>query len=319
MSAGADPSDARTVSEALVWSDHRGRFTQGTIWLEAICGSILRGDVVSPAPMHVDVHRPAAVAIDAAGGLGHVAGLRAVGLAAERAIYNGIAIATVRNSSHFGACGFYANRLAEQGLVGIVATNAYPKVAPHGGRTASLGTNPIGFAAPIDQAPPVIGDLSTGAVAGSMVREARATGRPLDEQTALDGEGRPTPDASALANGGVLLPFGGAKGFALGILVEVLTSGLAAGTPPSRLGSMFAPGRPGTSHVVIAIGGDSGLPERLGDLRESILSASPRGSMEIRLPGDDGHRREAADVIVLPPETDAALERLATRLGRGTP
>jgi LDH2 family malate/lactate/ureidoglycolate dehydrogenase len=315
LGAGADAREAREVSEVLVWADHRGRFTQGTIWLEAICASLMRGDVVSPAVIEVEAERPAAVAIDAGGGFGHVAGRRAVGLAAERATDNGIAIATVRNSSHFGACGFYASRLAEQGMVGIVATNAYPKVAPYGGRTAALGTNPIGFAAPVDGAPAIIGDLSTGALAGSRVRDAEAAGQPLPEGTALDRDGRATCDATALADGGVMLPFGGPKGYALGILVEILTSGLADGAPPDQLGSMFAQGPADTSHVVIAIAGAPDLPSRLGDLRSSILATPPQPGMEVRLPGDVGHLHEAHDMIDLPPETDAALERLANSAG----
>ena len=174
---------------------------------------------------------------------------------AERANNYGIAVASVRNSSHFGACGFYASQLAEAGLIGIAATNAYPKVAPHGGRAAALGTNPVGFAAPNGDGAPLVGDLSTGAIAGSRVREATAAGELLDPGTALDRDGRPTRDPTALSEGGVMLPMGGPKGYALGILIEILTSGLSAGEPPDRVGSMFTDGPAMTSHVVIAIAG----------------------------------------------------------------
>jgi LDH2 family malate/lactate/ureidoglycolate dehydrogenase len=313
VGAGADPSEAREVGEVLVWADHRGRFTQGTIWVEVMCTSLRRGDVVSPTTIEVVSDRPASCTIDAGDGLGHVAGRRAVGIAAERADEYGIAIVTVRNSSHFGACGYYATQLAERGMVGIVATNAYPKVAPHGGRTAALGTNPIGFAAPVDGAGPIVGDLSTGALAGSRVRDAQAAGQSLDEGAALDAEGGPTRDPAALAAGGVMLPFGGAKGYALGILVEVLTSGLSGGAGPGELGSMFSRGRAGTSHVVIAIAGDSELAERTADLRSSILSTPAQPGMEVRLPGDVGHEKQQRDTIDLPPETDAALERAAAQ------
>jgi LDH2 family malate/lactate/ureidoglycolate dehydrogenase len=311
LGAGADDDDAREVSEVLVWADHRGRFTQGTIWVEALCTSLRRGDVVSPAMMRVTSERPAAATIDAGNGFGQAAGRRAVDITAERAARYGIAIATIRRSAHFGACGYYAARLAEQGMVGIVGTNAYPKVAPHGGRRAALGTNPIGFAAPVDGTGPIVGDLSTGALAGSRVRDAEATGRPLDAGSALDREGRPTRDPAALGDGGVMLPFGGAKGYALGILVEVLTSGLSGGAPPDALGSMFAPGVPDTSHVVIAIAGDPDLPDRMADLRSSILSTPAQEGMDVRLPGDVGNDRQAHDTIELPPETEAALTRAA--------
>lgn len=311
LEAGADAGDAREVSEVLVWADHRGRFTQGTIWVEALCTALRRGDVLSPATMEVVSDRPAAVTIDAGGGFGQVAGLRSTRIAADRATENGIAVVTVRNSSHFGACGCYAGRLAAEGMVGIVATNAYPKVAPHGGRRAALGTNPVGFAAPVTSGRPIVGDLSTGALAGSRVREAEAAGHLLEEGTALDSDGRPTRDPAALDRGGVMLPFGGAKGYALGILVEILTSGLSGGAPPDALGSMFAPGRAGTSHVVIAIAADAELQERMAHLRSSILATPAQQGAEVRLPGDVGNEYEAREVIDLPPETDAALRRAA--------
>jgi LDH2 family malate/lactate/ureidoglycolate dehydrogenase len=309
--SGADERDARTVSEVLVWADHRGRFTQGTIWVETLCASLRRGDLVSPARIDIISDRPAAVALDAGAGFGHVAAVSAVRTAAERALAEGVAIVTVRNSSHFGACGYYASRLAEQGMVGIVATNAYPKVAPHGARSAALGTNPIGFAAPVDGAGPIVGDLSTGALAGSRVRDAVSAGRPLEEGTALDRRGDPTRDPAALADGGVMLPCGGPKGYALGILVEIHTSGLSGGAPPDALGSMFAPGRAATSHVMIAIASDAGLPERVSHLGSSIRSTPPQDGMEVRLPGDVGHVHEARDTIDLPAETEAALARAA--------
>lgn len=312
--AGADPREAREVSEVLVWADHRGRFPQGTIWVEAICRSLARGDIVSPAAMTVDPRLPASVTIDAGHGLGHVAARLATRTVAERATEYGIAVATIRDSSHFGACGYYAARLAADGFIGIAATNAYPKVAPHGGRTAVLGTNPIGFAAAGEGDAPIIGDLSTGALAGSRVREAEAAGRPLETGTALDRGGRPTQDPAALTDGGVMLPIGGPKGFALGILVELLTSVLAAGAAPGRLGSMFAPGHPATSHVVIAIVGPDDLAERVELLRTSILATPSQDGMAVRLPGDVGHEMESEALIDLPDESDAALARTADML-----
>jgi LDH2 family malate/lactate/ureidoglycolate dehydrogenase len=109
-----------------------------------------------------------------------------------------------------------------------------------------------------------------------------------------------------------MLSFGGAKGYALGILVEILTSGLAGGASPDALGSMFSPGHPNTSHVVVAIAGDPDLPERIAHLRTSILSTPAQEGVEVRLPGDVGNEHELHDTIDLPPETDAALERAAS-------
>lgn len=313
--AGVDPGDADLVSDVLVWADRRGRFAQGTIWLETLCDRVISGDVVSPGHMSMTEPYATTLRIDASNGFGHVGGQHAVAFVSDRAPVHGLALATVRNSSHFGPCGYYADQLASRGLIGLVATNAFPKVAPHGGRAAALGTNPLAFAAPAETDPSIIGDLSTGALAGSRVREAKAKQRPLERGSALDRFGKPTVDADELENDGVMLPFGGPKGFALGILVEILTSGLAGGLPPDELGSMFTPGRVGTSHFILAIAAPPDFANRISHLRKMILTTSAQEDMEIRIPGDVGHDLQRSDEVDLPTESTAAIRRAAIRVG----
>ena len=316
VAAGADPAEARCVAEVLVWADARGRFPQGTIWLDVLCRRLSRGELVSPAPMEATDRGHSMIHIDCNGGLGHVAGRRAVDLVADAAAASGVAAATVRESSHFGPCGYYAARLAERGLIGIVATNAYPKVAVHGGRGPVLGTNPIAFAAPSQTGRPIVGDLSTGAIAGSRVREAVNAGHDLEPGVALDRDGNPTLDPNDLEQGGVMLPFGGAKGAAVGLLVEILTSVLADGAPPAALGSMFQPGPPRTSHFVLALSADGGLADRVDGLRAAVLAAERRPGHEVRLPGDHGHDHAAAHPqIELPPDSVAAVREAASVVG----
>jgi ureidoglycolate dehydrogenase (NAD+) len=316
--AGADRADAAAVAEVLVWADRRGRHPQGTIWLEVLAGRLRDGDLASPAAMTTDARFPALAVVDAANGFGHVAGRLAVELLRERAPVNGVAAIAVHSSSHFGPCGYYAAELAASGLIGIATTNAYPKVAVPGSRAPVLGTNPLGFGAPVAGHPPVIGDLSTGSIAGSRVREALAAGRQLEPGVALDRAGRPTTDPGALDDGGVMLPFGGAKGSALGLLVEILTSVLAGGAPPEQLGSMFAPGPARTSHFFLAIAGDEQIGARLGHLRAMILAAPVGEEAEIRLPGDAGHRLERrGGNIVLPTGSVSAVNRAAALVNLG--
>lgn len=313
--AEADEAEAADVSDVLVWADRRDQAPQGTIWLDALTERLVRGDTISPAPLDLQQPYPATLTIDAGHGFGHVAATRATEWAGTAAKTNGVAVASVRNSSHFGACGFYAAKLAGEGLIGIAATNAYPKVAPHGGREAVLGTNPIGFAAPALDGNPIIADLSTGSTAGSRIRAAKAAGEPLDHGAALDRAGQPTRDPGALQDGGVMLPFGGAKGGALGLMIEVLTSGLSGGAPPDDLGSMFAEGQTRTSHVIIAIAANDELGAAVGHLRDLVSAAVPQEGQSIRLPGDRGHSAAANDTVVLANDTTLALRRAATRVG----
>ncbi len=127
----------------------------------------------------------------------------------------GLGAVAVRNSSHFGAAGYYADRAAEQGLIGLAFTNAMPAIAPTGGTEGLLGTNPIGAAFPIPGADPVIADMATAVVARSRIRHALAAGqKSIPEGWALDPSGQPTTDP-AVAVKGSLLPIGGPKGYAL--------------------------------------------------------------------------------------------------------
>lgn len=317
---GLDTVEVAAVTDALVWADRRDRGPQGTIWLETVAQRVLAGGSVARAQMSVVEDQGARVILDAGNAVGHVAGTRAVELVAERVEQFGVGVVSVRNSSHFGACGYYAMRLAESGHLGIAATNAYPKVAPHGGRSAVLGTNPMAFAVPRLDAPPIVADLSTGAIAGSRIRHAQETGAQLPPDTVVDRDGQPTNDPDALSNGGVMLPVGGPKGTALGLMVEVLTSVVAGGASPAELGSMFAPSDDArTSHVVIAIGLADGAAGAVADLAGSLLGAAPRSGMEVRLPGDAGHVAAARDEIELDVDTVEALRRVAADLDVALP
>lgn len=316
MRAGAAEPEAADVTDVLVWADRRDQAPQGTIWLDVLTERLARGDTISPAPITIEQTLPGSRIVDAGHGLGHVAATQAMEWVAEAATNLGIAVVAVRESAHFGACGFYAAALADRGLIGIAATNAYPKVAPHGGRHAVLGTNPVALAAPVLDGDPVIADLSTGSTAGSRIRAAQAAGQPLDPGAALDREGRPTRDPAALQNGGVMLPFGGPKGGALGLLIEVLTSGLAAGAPPDQLGSMFTSGSTRSSHVIIAIAGHDQLGAATSHLRDLILAVEPQEGEAVRVPGDRGHAAAAGGGdISLPADTNLALQRAAARVG----
>jgi LDH2 family malate/lactate/ureidoglycolate dehydrogenase len=321
---GADRREASAVAEVLVWADARGRHPQGAVWVDVLLARLASGAIRSPSEMIVVHDTPSLVVLDADHGFGQVAGLRAVTIAMERAATTSVGVVAVRNSTHYGAAGHYADRVARGGMIGLSLTNAYPKVAPHGGMGPALGTNPIAFAVPVAGRPPILGDLSTGALAGSRVREAIAESRQLEPGMAIDASGMPTTDPYALEQGGVMLPAAGAKGYALGLLVEAITSVLAAGAVASEVSSVFDVSHPGdTSHAVIALQPpDAAYPERAASLVAQVLRtpSSPLGA--VRLPGDAGHeQRERTETsgVALPPDTLSRVRSGAARVGVTVP
>ena len=130
----------------------------------------------------------------------------------------GIAAASIFRSHHFGQAGYHAERLAGNGLVALVFGNSPKAIAPWGGSKGIFGTNPIAFAAPRTNNPPLLIDLSLSKVARGKVMVAQQRGESIPDDWALDENGQPTTDPGAALQG-TMLPMGGAKGAALVLMV----------------------------------------------------------------------------------------------------
>lgn len=257
---------------------------------------------------------PAALIANAASGFSQPAFLAAFAELADTATVTGIAALAITNSYPAGVLGWFVERLARQGLMGLAFANAGAAVAPWGGREPLFGTNPLAFAAPRQRDEPLIIDLATSAAARVKVKAAAEAGRPIPADWAFDRDGRPTTDAAA-ALAGSLAPLAGPKGYALALMVECLAAGLtgmswsheapAAGSDAAR--------RPGLGQTIIAISpkhfGGAGLAERIDGLALVI------GGAGARLPGARRHRAQAGacrDGLRVTP----AIRRLMNELGR---
>jgi LDH2 family malate/lactate/ureidoglycolate dehydrogenase len=277
----------------MLWADLRGRHTQGLTRLPNFVERLSKGLIRSPAAMVWQEVGPAAALLDAGHGLGHVAGRRAILRAVELACVQGVGLVAVRHSNHFGAASYYCALAAEAGCLSFNYTNAFPKVAPYGGRKPILGTNPIAFGCPTRGAGPLLVDLSTGALSGGEARSTGDKGERLPPGVALDAEGRPTQDPAALKVG-CLLPVGGARGFALGLMVEVLSGVLTGAAVGKEVGSLFSTwDRPvNVGHLFIAVHIERFLPlseflDRLDRLLTWIAATPPQEGFEaVRIPGD---------------------------------
>ena len=163
-------------------------------------------------------------------------------------------MALIHRSHHVGAAGRHVAALAERGLVALLLSNTPAAIAPWGGHTPLFGTDPIAFAAPRADAPPLVVDLALSQVARGRIVVAAREGHPLEDGWAVDREGRPTTDAAAALEG-AMLPIGGAKGAALALMVELLTAGLAGARFGSEASS-FLDGEgdpPGVGHLLLAV------------------------------------------------------------------
>ncbi len=169
------------------------------------------------------------VRVDAGNGFAQPALAAARELLVSKARSAGIAVLAIRNSHHFAALWPDVEPFAEEGLVALSVVNSMTCVVPHGADRPLFGTNPIAFAAPQAQGQPIVFDLATSAIAHGDVQIAARKGERLPPGIGVDSLGQPTQDPRAILEGGALLPFGGHKGSALSMMVELLAAALTGG------------------------------------------------------------------------------------------
>lgn len=291
LSARDVPSaDAVLVADSLVDAELEGQASHGFIRLPFVLDR-LRVGLINPRPsMRLTRGRAAVAVLDADNCLGPVAGMRAVEAATEQALAVGAGVVAVRRSNHLGSLGFYLRRFTASRVIGLAFTNTPPAMPPPGGRTPYLGTNPIAAGFPTS-GEPVIVDLATSQVARGRILKAAQVGEQIPEGWALDAVGQPTRDPEAAIEGS-LLPLGGHKGFALALLVEVLSGVLsAAGVGPEVSGTFVESDRESNvGHCVVAIDPAPlvpGFAERMDRLTEDIRRLGGR------VPGDRRHSERA--------------------------
>lgn len=231
---GCSDADAALATDVLVTADLRGVDSHGVARLSGYVRLWENGRLnVTPIP-HVVHETPTTATVDGDGGLGLVVAPYAMGIAIEKAKQYGSGWVAIRNSNHFGIAGYHALMAAEQDMMGYAVTNASPLVAPTFSTERLLGTNPICYAFPAGDYPPVVVDMATSAAANGKLEVAGRAGKPIPEGWALSADGGTTTDAAAVKNGGALLPLGSDrehgshKGFGLSATVDIL-SGVLSG------------------------------------------------------------------------------------------
>ena len=220
---GASPEDQELVAEATLDADLKGftshglgRFPQYIISIEA--GTINLKDNIT-----IETETPAIALINGNSGFGQAVSYKAMQIAIKKAKEVGIACVGVHNSNHFGVTGFYSDLALRENCIGLVIANTDPAIAPLGASEALIGTNPLALGIPSDSYITV--DMATSATARGKILESKRKGIDIPDGWALDKDGNPTNDPEKALEGS-LLPFGGFKGYALSVLIEILTGPL---------------------------------------------------------------------------------------------
>ena len=291
---GISSEDASIAADVLLAADMRGVESHGIIRLFPYYYHRLRDGLVNPAPcLRVVAETPAALTLDADNGLGHPGAYRAMRACIEKARQSGAAVATVRNSNHFGIAGYYAMQALPEDMIGLSFTNAGALVAPTYGRTAMLGTNPIAVAVPAGDELPYVLDMATSIVPIGKVTVYHKAGLEIPSGWGIDSTGQVTVDPTRVLDGGALLPLGGLdemrgyKGYGLALFVDILCGVLAG----SAFGLAIDPGgsadlsRIGHCFAAVRIDAFRPLNEFKRDMDALIreLKSAPKAAGEERI------------------------------------
>jgi L-lactate dehydrogenase len=322
------PEDiAHDVAVHLIESDRVGYASHGISILPGYAKALADGQLDGAARAELLVDTGTRQAWHGHHGFGQHVGKQVIASAIDAARRHGHCVVTLRDSHHLGRMGHYGEQVAAAGMVFVAFTNVTnrpPMVAPFGGAEARLTTNPLCFASPLpDGRPPLIVDMATSTIALNKARVLADNGEPAPEGALIDAQGRPTRDPAVMfaQPPGALLPFGAHKGYALGVVAELLAGVLSGGGtiqpehPRAGLATnnlfalVFDPASAGTA---------AWQAHEAGAFIDDLLSCPPQpGGDGVQYPGEYEARNRAlhATDIELGEGSWKALADLMARLG----
>lgn len=284
--------NASSVAAALLAAEIDGRKGHGFSRIPSYAGQARTGKVDGFAEPEIMKELPGSFMIDVKNGFFYPALDLAFENVSAKARSNGIAAVAFHNSHHCGVLGHHVEKLADRGLIAIVMGNTPQAMAPWGGTQPLFGTQPLAFASPRANGLPLVMDMALTQVARGNIMTAQQQGKPIPEGWATDAKGDPTTDPAVALSEGVLLPVGGAKGAALGLMVEILAAPLTGSALSTEATSFFttdgAPPSVGELLIVIDPDAFAGRDHFLKRVEAILVSITAQDGA--RLPGG---KREA--------------------------
>ena len=221
---GCDEANTQALTRTVVTAERDGSLSHGLFRIPGYVASLRSGKVNGKARPVVTHKTPVVVSVYGENGYAPLAIERGVPVLADAAKKMGVAVMAMTHSHHFAALWPETEAIAAHGLIGMACVCYMPFVAPHGGRKPIFGTNPISFAWPRPGKTPMVIDMATAAMAQGEVQIAAREGLQVPLGTGLDSRGELTTNPNEILSG-VLLPFGGYKGSAIALMVELLAAG----------------------------------------------------------------------------------------------
>ena len=223
---GCDELNAEAVAKTVTFAERDGSVSHGLFRIPGYTAALKSKKVKGDARPTNNFLTNNIIKVDGDYGFAPTAIQVGIPALVETTSKHGVGVLAITNTHHFAALWHETEALAEKDLIGIACTAYMPSVAPAGAIKPLFGTNPISFAWPRKNDTPVVYDMATASMAMGEVQVAARDGHKVPKGTGLNKDGEQTEDPSEIANGGVLLPFGGYKGSAIAMMVELLAAGL---------------------------------------------------------------------------------------------
>ena len=324
--AGSCADEARITADHLIEANLSGHDSHGLSVVPGYVRSLMSDQLQLNQRISIETDTGSLLVVNGNRGMGQSIAAQTMTLAIERARQHGVAIVGLKESHHIGRVGHWAEQAISAGMASVHFTNVVsrPLVAPHGGAQARLGTNPLTVGLPRRDAPPILLDFATSAIAVGKIRVAYYKKVAAPEGVLLDAAGHPTTDPAVMYEEplGALLSAAGHKGYALGLVCDLLGAALFGGNTPLpehlRKNGMY------NNMLVIVFD-----PARFGALdhyeRETEAfveyvrsSRRLRAAEDILLPGDAERRYRSARAQALPIDagTVALLDQAAESINR---
>ena len=226
LANGCDEENASILSETIMKAERDGSLSHGLFRLPAYVTGLKSGKINGKARPEIKKISSSVIKVFGNNCLAPMVLSKSIPELVKAAKENGIAVLAINNSHHMAAMWPETEAIAEQGLVAFACTSYKPAVAPAGAIKPLFGTNPISFAWPRKGKTPVVYDMATASMAMGEVQVAKREGHKVPLGTGLTKDGKETTDPAQIADGGVLLPFGGYKGSTIAMMVELLAGAL---------------------------------------------------------------------------------------------
>ena len=291
LANGCDDDTASILSELITNAERDGSLSHGLFRLPAYVSGLKSGKINGKGKPEINKISPSVIKVAGNNCLAPLVLNKSLPELSKTAKENGVAVLAINNSHHMAAMWPETEAIAEQGLVAFACTSYKPAVAPAGAIKPLFGTNPISFAWPRKNKPPVVYDMATASMAMGEVQVAKREGHKVPIGTGLNKDGKETTDPGEIADGGVLLPFGGYKGSGIAMMVELLAGALVGDNFSYETAEKDTDdgGPPSGGEFILAISPDK-LTNSDWDSHSNKFFEKMKSMGEVRLPGERRHK-----------------------------